>query len=202
MRPANVVILGAGIAGTSACQVAVGVGAHVSILDVNPAKLRYVHDILQGHVTTVMSNSANIEEEVASADLVIGSVLIPGALAPQLVSRDLVRRMRTGTAIVDIAVDQGGCVETIRATTHHDPIYVEEGCVHYGVTNMPGIVPNTSTNALTNVTLAHAMEIADHGLDGALAGSAPLRRALNTRNGAVTHPAVAEAFGLDHSPPG
>src|SRR6185436_13281135 len=135
VRPAKVVILGAGIAGTNACRVAVGVGAHVSILDVNPAKLRYVHDILGGHVTTVMSNRANIDEEVLSADLVIGTVLIPGALAPKLIPRNLVRAMRRGSALVDISIDQGGCAETSRPTTHTSPTYVEEGVVHYCVTN-------------------------------------------------------------------
>jgi alanine dehydrogenase len=201
VRPGKVVILGAGIAGTSACQVAVGVGAHVSILDVNPTKLRYVHDILHGHVTTVMSNRANVEEEVSSADLVIGAVLIPGAKTPRLVSRAQIATMRTGTAIVDVAIDQGGCIETIRPTTHHDPIFVEEGVVHYGVTNMPGIVPNTSTNALTNATLAYAMAIADEGLEGALRADEALRKALNTYDGTVTHVGVAAAFGLEHREP-
>jgi len=165
VRPARVRILGAGIAGTNACQAAVGVGAQVSILDVNPVRLRYVHDILGGHVTTVMSNRANIEEEVSSADLTIGSVLIPGARAPRLVPRSLVRRMLPGAAIVDISIDQGGCIETSRPTTHHAPVYVEEGVVHYCVTNMPGIVPHTSTYALTNATLSYALSIADLGLE-------------------------------------
>jgi len=196
VRPAKVVILGAGIAGANACQVAVGVGAHVSILDVNPARLRYVHDILGGHVTTVMSNRANIEEEVAAADLLVGSVLIPGALAPRLVSRSLVRRMANGAAIVDISIDQGGCVETARPTTHRDPIYVDEGVVHYCVTNMPGIVPHTSTYALTNATFSYALAIADHGLEAAARENAPLRRAINVYDGKITHRGVAEAFAL------
>jgi alanine dehydrogenase len=199
--PAKVVILGAGIAGTSACQVAVGFGAHVSILDVNPAKLRYVHDILHGHVTTVMSNRANIEEEVGSADLVIGAVLIPGARAPRLVSRSLVASIRRGSAIVDVSIDQGGCVETIRPTTHHDPIFLEEGVVHYGVTNMPSIVPNTSTFALTNATLSYALAIADRGVEAALREDASLRRALNVYAGSITHPGVAAALGRPHIPP-
>ena len=152
VKPGHVVILGAGIVGANACQVAVGVGAYVSILDVNPARLRYVHDILGGHVTTVMSNRANIEEEVTAADLVISSVLVPGARAPRLLTRDLFRNMRAGTAFVDISIDQGGSAETSRPTTHHDPIYREEEVVHYCVTNMPAIVPHTSTYALTNVT--------------------------------------------------
>ena len=200
VRPAKVVILGAGIAGANACKVAVGVGAHVSILDVNPARLRYVYDILGGHVTTVMSNRANIEEEVFAADLVIGSVLIPGARAPRLVSRSLVRRMADGAAIVDVSIDQGGCIETARPTTHHDPIYVEEGVVHYCVTNMPGIVPHTSTYALTNATFSYALAIADHGLEPAARENAPLRRAINVYDGKITHRGVAEAFGLAHHP--
>jgi alanine dehydrogenase len=201
VRPAKVVILGAGIAGANACQVAVGAGAHVSILDINPARLRYVHDILGGHVTTVMSNRANVEEEVAAADLVVGSVLIPGALAPRLVSRSLVRRMANGSAIVDVSIDQGGCVETARPTTHRDPIYVEEGVVHYCVTNMPGIVPHTSTYALTNATLSYALAIADRGLEAAARETAPLRRAINVYDGRITHRGVAEAFGLEFTPP-
>jgi alanine dehydrogenase len=195
VRPANVVILGAGIAGTNACHVAVGVGAHVSILDVDPGKLRYVHDILGGHVTTVMSNRANIEEEVLSADLVIGTVLIPGALAPKLVPRTLVRGMRRGAALVDISIDQGGCAETSRPTTHDAPTYVDEGVVHYCVTNMPGIVPHTSTYALTNATLSYALALADQGFEAALRASAPLRHAANVVAGEVTHPGVAAAVG-------
>ncbi len=194
VRPGKVVILGAGIAGTSACQVAVGVGADVSILDVNPTRLRYVHDILGGHVTTVMSNRANVEEEVLAADLVIGSVLIPGARAPKLLSRQVVAAMRPGAALVDISIDQGGTAETSRPTTHVDPIYVDSGVVHYCVTNMPGMVPHTSTHALTNVTLGFALQLADHGVDGALTQSAPLARALNVRGGKIVHKAVAEAF--------
>jgi len=200
VRPANVVILGAGIAGTNACQVAVGTGARVSILDVNPTKLRYVHDILGGHVTTVMSNRANIEEELLDADLVIGTVLIPGALAPKLVSRALVRAMRRGAALVDVSIDQGGCAETSRPTTHAAPIYVEEGVVHYCVTNMPGIVPHTSTYALTNATLSYALALADQGLVPALRASAPLRHAANVIDGEVTHPAVAASVGVPAKP--
>jgi alanine dehydrogenase len=194
VRPAAVVILGAGIAGTSACQVAVGVGAHVSILDVQPAKLRYVHDILGGHVTTVMSNRANVEEEVRGADLVIGTVLIPGAKAPKLLPRALVRCMRPGSALVDVSIDQGGCAETSRPTSHHDPIYVEEGVVHYCVTNMPGAVPHTATYALTNATLSYALALADRGFADAVAGDAALRRGVNVADGAIVHPGVAAAY--------
>jgi len=195
VKPAYIVILGAGIAGASACQVAVGVGARVSILDINPARLRYVHDILGGHVTTVMSNRANIEEEVTAADLVISSVLVPGARAPKLLTRSLFRGMKPGAAFVDISIDQGGSADTSRPTAHHDPIYREEGVVHYCVTNMPAIVPHTSTYALTNVTLSYALELADKGLQ-ALQGSPVLRRGLNTHQGRVMHPGVASAFGL------
>ncbi|MBI3757034.1 MAG: alanine dehydrogenase [Deltaproteobacteria bacterium] len=195
VKPAYVVILGAGIAGASACQVAVGVGARVSILDVNPARLRYVHDILGGHVTTVMSNRANIEEEVTAADLVISSVLVPGARTPKLLTRALFRGMKPGAAFVDISIDQGGSAETSRPTAHHDPIYREENVVHYCVTNMPAIVPHTSTYALTNVTLSYALELADKGMD-ALQENHALRRGLNTYKGKVRHAGVASAFGL------
>jgi alanine dehydrogenase len=200
VRPGKVVILGAGIAGTNACQIAVGIGAHVSILDVAPAKLRYVHDILGGHVTTVMSNRANIEEEVTAADLVIGAVLIPGARAPRLLPRALVAAMRRGAAFVDLSIDQGGSAETSRPTTHADPIYVEEGVVHYCVTNMPGMVPHTSTFALTNATLSYGLALADHGFEQALRADAALRRACNVLDGHVTHAAVAAAVGLAYVP--
>jgi alanine dehydrogenase len=195
VKPGYIVILGAGIAGASACQVAVGVGARVSILDVNPARLRYVHDMLGGHVTTVMSNRANIEEEVTAADLVISSVLVPGARTPKLLTRALFRGMKPGAAFVDISIDQGGSAETSRPTAHHDPIYREENVVHYCVTNMPAIVPHTSTYALTNVTLSYALELADKGMD-ALRTNHALRRGLNTYKGRVMHDGVASAFGL------
>ena len=201
VRPAKVVILGAGIAGTNACQVAVGTGAHVSILDVHPSKLRYVHDILAGHVTTVMSNRANVEEEVVAADLVIGAVLIPGALAPRILPRTLIASMKPGAAFVDLAIDQGGCAETSRPTSHARPIYVTDHVVHYCVTNMPGIVPHTSTHALTNATLSYALEIADLGLREALRRRVELQRACNVLDGHVTHPAVAAAIGVEVTAP-
>jgi alanine dehydrogenase len=197
VRPGKVVILGAGIAGSNACRIAVAMGAHVSIIERDPAKLRYLHDILGGHVTTLMSNRANIEEEIRGADLVIGAVLIAGAKAPRLVSRKLVRSMRPGSAVVDISIDQGGCIETARPTTHRQPIYASEGVVHYAVTNMPGIVPHTSTYALTNATFQYALALADRGLVGALDDCA-LRRGVNTFAGHVTHLGVAETYGLDH----
>lgn len=199
--PAKVVILGAGIVGSNACHVAVGVGAKVSILDVNPSRLRYISDIMHGQVTTVMSNRSNIEEEVLSADLVIGAVLIPGARAPKLVTEDMVRRMKPGSAILDVAVDQGGCCETIRPTTHANPIYIVHDVVHYGVTNMPGAVPRTSTFALTNSTLGYAMEIADRGFENAMKQDAALRRGLNAYQGRITCKAVAEALELQYSEP-
>jgi alanine dehydrogenase len=196
VRPGKVVILGAGIAGTAACQVAIGMGADVSILDINPTKLRYVRDILGGHATTLMSNRANVEEEVVDADLVIGSVLIPGAKAPKLISRSLVERMKSGAAFVDIAIDQGGCAETSRPTTHREPIYVEEEVVHYCVTNMPAIVPHTSTYALTNSTLSYGLELANRGFPQALARNRALAKGLNTFAGKVTHEGVAAAFNF------
>jgi alanine dehydrogenase len=196
VRPAHVVVIGAGVAGTNACHIAVGMGAQVTVLDVNPARLRYITDIMHGQVTTLMSNHANIAEEVTQADFVIGSVLIPGARAPRLVTEDLVRRMRPGSAIVDIAIDQGGCCETAHPTTHHDPTYIVHDVVHYCVANMPGAVPRTSTYALTNVTLSYGLDIAEKGLDAALEASPALRRGLNTRDGKVWHPGVAEAWNL------
>jgi alanine dehydrogenase len=196
VRPGKVAILGAGIAGTAACQVAAGMGAYVSILDINPTKLRYVRDILGSHVTTLMSNRANVEEEVVDADLVIGSVLIPGAKAPKLISRSLAQRMKPGSAFVDISIDQGGCAETSRPTTHRQPIYTEEEVVHYCVTNMPAIVPNTSTYALTNSTLSYGLELANRGFPQALVRNKALAKGLNTYDGKITHEGVATAFNL------
>ena len=195
VRPGKVVILGAGMAGTAACQIAAGMGAYVSILDINPTKLRYVHDIL-GHVTTLMSNRANVEEEVVDADLVIGSVLIPGAKAPKLISRSLVKRMKAGSAFVDISIDQGGCAETSRPTTHLQPIYLEEDVVHYCVTNMPASVPHTSTYALTNSTLSYGLELANRGFPQALIRNKALAKGLNTYDGKIIHEGVATAFNL------
>jgi len=194
VKPGKVVIIGGGISGTSACQVAVGVGAAVTILDVNPTRLRYIHDILEGHVTTVMSNQPNIEEEVLAADLVIGAVLIPGARAPRLISRQVVENMKPGAAIVDVSIDQGGISETSRVTTHAEPVFTEAGVVHYAVSNMPGIVPHTSTHALTNATLHYAMQLAEQGVAGALEQSGPLRQALNVDRGRIVHPGVDQAF--------
>ncbi|MBW1729489.1 MAG: alanine dehydrogenase [Deltaproteobacteria bacterium] len=196
VRPARVTIIGGGVAGLSAATVAVGMGAQVSILDNNPLRLRYLEDITDSRLITIMSNPANIEEECVNSHLVICSVLIPGAKAPKLITRDIVRRMMPGAAIVDISIDQGGCCETSRPTTHEDPTFIEEGVVHYCVANMPGAVPRTSTIALTNVTLAYGLAIADKGLEKAMADDPALRKGLNIMNGEVCHPAVADTFGM------
>ena len=200
VRPGKVVILGAGMSGNAAAQVATGMGAYVSILDINPTKLRYVHDMLGGHLTTLMSNRANVEEEVVDADLIIGSVLIPGAQAPKLISRSLVKRMKPGAALVDISIDQGGCAETSRPTTHRKPIYIDEEVVHYCVTNMPAIVPNTSTYALTNSTLSYGLQLANRGFPQALARDKALAKGLNAYDGKITHEGVANAFNLPWTP--
>jgi alanine dehydrogenase len=198
VRPAYVVIIGAGVAGKHACFGAAGNGARVVILDINHERLNYVNDVMQGRVTTLISNEINIEEEVLKADLVIFSVLIPGARAPRLISRDLLRRMKQGAAIVDISIDQGGCCETSCPTTHEAPTYVEEGIVHYCVSNMPGAVPRTSTFALTNATLPYALEIANKGYTKAIAENPEIARGVNVMLGDVVHKAVAESIGLPH----
>ena len=195
--PAKVVILGAGVVGTNACKVALGIGARVSILDVHPERLSYLHDITQGHIATFISNRMTIGEEIAGADLVIGAVLIPGAHAPKLVTRQMLKRMRPGSAVVDISVDQGGCFETTRPTTHENPTYIEEGIVHYCVTNIPGAFPRTSTFALTNATFPYILQIADKGYRRAMNANEALRKGLNLIDGMVACEAVAEGFGLD-----
>lgn len=201
VRPAKVVILGAGVAGSNACFIAVGMGAQVTVLDLDPAKLRYLHDIMGGRVVTVMSNRATVAEEVAEADLVIGCVLVPGARTPTVVTEDMVRAMRPNAAIVDIAIDQGGCVATSRPTTHADPTYRLHDVVHYCVSNIPGAVPRTATLALTNVTLTYGLELADKGWERAIAETPALRRSLNVHRGTVTCRPVAEALGMPcHDP--
>ncbi len=197
VKPAEVVILGAGVAGSNACQIAVGMGAHVTVIDINPARLRYLHDIMGGRDTTLMSNRANIEGEVCRADLVIGSVLVPGARAPHLVTRGMVRRMRRNSVIVDIAIDQGGCAETSRPTTHAEPTFRVHDVIHYCVANMPGAVPRTSTYALTNATLGYGLKLADRGFARAVADDGALRLGVNVHNGGVTHGAVAAALGME-----
>jgi len=194
--PAKVVILGAGVVGTNACKVALGIGARVSILDIHPERLSYLHDITQGHIATFISNRMTIGEEIAGADLVIGGVLIPGAQAPKLVTRQMLKRMRPGSAIVDVSVDQGGCFETTRPTTHENPIYIEEGIVHYCVSNIPGAFPRTSTFALTNATFPYVLQISDKGYEKAMEENEALRKGLNLIDGKIACQAVAESFGL------
>ena len=201
VRPARVTVIGGGVAGLAAAVVAVGMGAQVSIMDVNPIRLRYIEDIMGGRLVTIMSNPANIEKECLASHLVIGSVLIPGAAAPKLVTRDLLRRMMDGSAVVDIAVDQGGCIETTRPTTHENPTFVEEGVVHYCVANMPGAVPRTSTIALTNVTLTYALAIAKKGWKKAMAEDKALARGLNLVEGEVTCRPVADTFAMPYCNP-
>jgi alanine dehydrogenase len=196
VKPANVVILGAGVSGSNACFIALGMGASVTVLDINPAKLRYLHDIMGGRATTVMSNRATVAEEVLHADLVIGSVLVPGARAPQLVTENMIKQMKPNSAIVDIAIDQGGCIATSRPTSHDNPTYRKYDVVHYCVANIPGAVPRTSTYALTNVTLGYGLHLADKGLQQAFTEDPALKRGLNTWDGKVTYKAVAEAFGM------
>ena len=199
--PASVVVLGAGVVGANACKIAVGMGAQVTVLDINHARLQYLDDVYHGRLVTMSSNEANIRRAVAGADLVIGAVLIPGAKAPHLVTRDMLSFMKEGAVIVDVAVDQGGCVETIKATTHAAPTYVVDGVVHYGVANMPGAVPRTSTYALCNQTLPYALALAAKGV-GALREDPALALGLNTYDGALTFAGVAEAFGLPLTPAG
>ena len=186
--------------GINACHLAVGIGAHVVIMDINPARLRYIQDIYHGAVTTVMSNRANIEEQVVSADLLIASVLVPGARAPQLIPSGLLARMNPGSALVDVAIDQGGSCETSRPTSHDDPIYKACGVVHYCVSNMPSAVPHTSTYALTNSTLQYVLEIAENGYQRAMQKNTSLKRGLNIYQGTVTHEGVARSFGLPCEP--
>ncbi|MEQ1638709.1 MAG: alanine dehydrogenase [Methylococcales bacterium] len=195
VAPANVVVLGAGIVGSNAARVAVGMGAQVTVLDVNHHSLKVLDDLYRGQLQTRISNSTTLEESVYQADLVIGAVLIPGGRAPWLITRDMLPRMLPGSVIVDVAVDQGGCVETTRPTTHSQPTYAIDGVVHYCVANMPGAVPRTSTFALGNQTEPYVLRLAEQGLDAVLTNSA-LRHGLNTYQGTVTYAAVAEAFGL------
>ena len=200
--PANVVILGGGIVGANAAKVAAGLGANVTILDVNLDRLRYLDDVMPRNVTTLFSDRHNILYCLARADLVIGAVLIPGARAPRLVRRDDLRHMPPRAVIIDVAIDQGGCVETARPTTHSNPTYIVDDVVHYCVTNMPGAVGRTSTYALTNGTLPYVLQLAKKGLDRAIADNPGLRQGVNVRQGKVTNRAVAETFGLEYAPPG
>lgn len=199
--PAHVVILGAGTVGANAAKIALGMGARVTLLDINLDRLRYLDDVMDGKLTTLYSNHINITKSIRAADALIGSVLIAGARAPMLVTRDMLPLMNKGSVIVDVAVDQGGCVETTLPTTHSDPTYVIDGVLHYGVANMPGAVPRTSSLALANATLPYALQIADLGPAAALAGNPALLKGLNTYAGQCAHPAVADTFGLEYVEP-
>lgn len=199
--PAKVVILGGGVVGTNAAKIAAGMGAKVVILDLSLERLRYLSDVMPANVQLIHSNRHNILEQVSTADLVVGGVLIPGAKAPKLIRRDDLKRMRPGSVIVDVAVDQGGCVETIKATTHENPTYVVDGVIHYGVANMPGGVPRTSTLALTNATFPYVMQLATHGWKKALASNAALLKGLNMTGGKCTYRGVADAFGWEYHEP-
>lgn len=196
VSPAKVVILGGGVVGINAAKMAAGMGAKVTVLDLSLERLRYLSDVMAANVTLIYSNRHNILEQISTADLVIGAVLIPGAIAPRLIRREDLKTMQPGSVIVDVAIDQGGCVETIKATTHENPTYVVDGVIHYGVANMPGGVPRTSTLALTNATFPYALRLANLGWKQALRESVPLRKGLNVVDGQVVYPAVAEAFGL------
>lgn len=201
VRKASVVILGAGVVGKNAAKVAVGMGARVTVLDINAGKLEEMDDLFLGQVATLFANDDTIASAVKNADLVIGAVLIAGARAPHLVSRELVKQMERGSAIVDVAVDQGGCIETVRRTMHDKPIYVEEGVVHYGVANMPGAVATTSTFALSKATFPYLKLMAEEGVMAALKSNQALRKGLNTLDGMVTQKAVAEALAKEYCDP-
>ncbi len=200
VAPAHVVVLGAGIVGTNAAKVAAGLGANVVLMDINLDRLRYLDDVMPANVSTIFSDPHTVRDNLILADLVIGAVLIPGAKAPRLVTRQHLKEMKNGAVIVDVAIDQGGCIETSRPTTHKDPTYVVEGVVHYCVTNMPGAVGRTSTIALCNATLPYAVKIANKGYETAAAEDAGLAEGINLAGGRVTYAAVAESLGLKHEP--
>ncbi len=200
VRQSDVVIVGGGVVGTNATKIALGMGAHVTVIDVNTDRLRYLDDVLHGSLTTLSSTRRSIADSVAYADVVIGAVLIKGARAPHLVTRDMVSTMKTGSVIVDVDVDQGGCVETSHPTSHTQPTYIVDGVLHYAVPNMPGAVPRTSTYALANATLPYALQLADKGFEQAVKENPVLAKGVNTYKGEVTYPAVAEAFNMTYRP--
>ncbi len=200
VKPARVVIIGGGTVGINSAKMAIGLGADVTILDLSARQMRYLDDIFQGRVKTYMSNPFHIMEELKKADLVIGAVLIPGAKAPNLVTEEMIKEMKKGSVIVDVAIDQGGCVETTYPTTHQQPVFEKHGVVHYSVANMPGAVPRTSTYALTNTTLPYALMLANKGYKRAITENEALSKGLNVYNGKVVYKAVADAFGLEHFP--
>ena len=200
VRPAKVMILGGGIVGTEAAKMAAGMGADVTILDLSLPRLRYLDDVMPANVKTLMSSEYNIREMIQDHDLIIGAVLIPGAKAPKLITRDMLKEMRPGTVLVDVAVDQGGCFETTKPTTHQDPIYIIDDVVHYSVANMPGAVPYTSTLALTNATLPFAIQLANKGWEKACKENNELKPGLNIIKGDVVYKAVSDAFDLPYTP--
>ena len=198
VAPGQVVVIGGGMVGYNAALIALGLGAKVTILERSIDRMRHLEEVLGTRVSLLMSSTLQIEESVAEADVVIGAVLIPGALAPTLVTREMVAGMKAGSVVCDVAIDQGGCFETARPTTHSEPVYVVEGVTHYCVANMPGAVPVTATKALTNATLPYVEQIADHGVREAVARDGALARGVNVLDGKVTYEAVAEAHGLDY----
>ena len=200
VRPADVTILGAGVVGTNAAQIAVGMGASVIVLDIDADRLRYLDQVLHGRLSTMSANPYNIAEAVKRADLLIGAVLVKGAKAPCLVTREMIRKMAPGSVVVDVAVDQGGCCDTICATSHSDPVYVVDGVLHYGVTNMPGAVPRTSTYALSNATLPYLMKLTGEGISEAIKNDPALAKGVNIYEGKVTYEAVADALNLEYTP--
>jgi len=200
VAPGKVVVIGGGIVGYNAAVIALGMGAQVTILERSVDRMRFLEQILSGRVTLLMSSSLQVEESITDADLVIGAVLIPGALAPKLVTREMLGPMKDASVLVDVAIDQGGCAETSRPTTHDEPVYTVEGVVHYCVANMPGAVPITSTRALTNVTLPYVEEIAEYGVLDAIRRDPELAPGVNVMGGRITYEAVAEAHGLEYSP--
>ena len=199
VRPANVLVLGGGIVGTQAAKMAAGLGADVTLMDVSLPRLRQLDDLLPANVKTVYSNEYNIREAIKNSDLIVGAVLIPGAKAPSLITRDMLKTMKPGTVMVDVAIDQGGCFETSKATTHQDPIYVIDGVIHYCVANMPGAVPYTSTLALTNATLPYALQLANKGWKKACVENEEFKPGLNVVDGKVVYKGVAEAFNLKYT---
>lgn len=200
VKPARVFVIGAGVVGTAAARMAAGLGADVTICDISLPRLTYLTDVMPRNVKTLMSSEYNIREELRHADLVIGSVLIPGAKAPKIVTRDMLQLMEPGTVMVDVAIDQGGCFETSRPTTHEDPVYYVDGILHYCVANIPGAVPRTSTLALTNATLPYAIQLADKGWRRAAQENPELALGLNVVEGKVVYKPVAEAWGLNYEP--
>ena len=200
VAPGRVLIIGGGIVGYNAAVIAIGLGANVTILERSIDRMRHLDEVLSGRVSLVMSSSLQIAESAKDADVVIGAILIPGALAPKLVTREMIRDMKEGAVVVDVAIDQGGCFETARPTTHSDPVYEVDGVTHYCVANMPGAVPITSTKALTNATLPYVEAIAEHGLRDAVQRDRALARGVNVLDGKVTYEAVADAHGLEYTP--